>query len=301
MTAQLISADDGFHLWSERYDRKLTDLFGIQDDVATSIAAALRLRLVVRSPLSRQYRPALPAYEALLKAREHIWRPSYQSLEKARGYYEDAITIDPGYARAHRELGAYYGQVATLGISPAHEVVPLSRAAVLRSLDIDPTENAESHAALAVWAAVYDYDWREAERLFGLARTFQPVPPVVRFAYASSFLMSIGRYHEAVLELEVALDEDPLSTWWRVVLAVALFSSGRAEEALAELRSVLELDRECHQAYFYMAGIQASRRRYGEAISCADRAYSLAPDSPLNIGLWAGFLTRLGKIAKRAN
>lgn len=137
-------------------------------------------------------------------------------------------------------------------------------------------------------------DWQEAERLFGLGRLCEPLPSIVRFTYASSFLMSMGRHREAVLELQLALEEDPLNTWWRVVLAVALFSSGRAEESVAELLRVLELDHECHHAYFYMAGVQASRGRLGEAISCAERAYSLAPQAPLNRALWAGFLKRIG-------
>jgi adenylate cyclase len=293
MTAQLISANDGSHLWSERYDRKMTDIFGIQDDVAASIAEALRVRLS-NEPAVATHKPSLPAYDALLKARHYLWQASPESLKKAREYYETAVAIDPAYARAYLELGAYYGQIATLGISPAHKAVPLARAAIQKSLDLDPVERPETHAASAVWIGVYDYDWARAARLFNLARSFEPLPPAVRFSYASSFLISMRRYGEAVLELRLALEQDPLSTWWRVVLAIALFSSGRAEEALSELGRVLELDRECHHAYFYMSGIQAARGHYGEAMSCADRAHALAPQAPLNIGLWAGFLQRMG-------
>jgi len=274
----------------------MTDVFGVQDEVATAIGEALRLRLLAGPAETGKYRPKLPAYEALLKARHHLWQYSPASLEKAREYYEQAIALDPGYARAYLELGAYFGQLANIGSIPAHKAVPLARDAWRRAMELyDPSEQAVAQAALATWAALYDYDWKESERLFRIARTQESPEPVIRFLYASSFLLSMGRAKEAVAELELALEQDPLNILWRSVFAYALFSAGRSADAATELYRVLELDPNCHQAYFYLAGIQASRGKYTTAYACARKAWKLAPLAPLNIAERAAGLRRVGR------
>ena len=291
---------------------RLTDIFAVQDEVAVAIAEALRVKLSTRPAQSREYSPKLAAYDALLKARHFVWQPSRESLEKAREFYEQAIAIDPAYSRAHSELRAYFSQLTILGFMPAHKAVPLSRAAVRKSMEFDPIERPEALASLAAWAAGYDYDWKEAERLFVAARAYEPQPPVVRYLYAQAFLVPMARAPDAVLEMECALQEDPLNLWWRIVLAGNLWFSSRPADAVAELQRVLELDPRCHYAYFCMAGIRASQgsaawktrrawkgiRLLAEAFSCAKKAYSLAPLAPLNIGMLAGFRMRLGQTGR---
>ena len=239
MTAQLINAEDGFHLWSQRYDREMTDIFAVQDEIAVAIADALCVKLSTTPAQNGEYSPKLAAYDALLKARHFVWQPSRESLEKAREFYEQAIAIDSAYSRAHSELRAYFSQLTILGFMPAHKAVPLSRAAVRKSMELDSIERPEALASLAAWAAGYDYDWKEAERLFAAARAYEPQPPVVRYLYAQAFLVPMARAPEAVLEMECALQEDPLNLWWRIVLAGNLWFSSRPNDAVAELQRVL--------------------------------------------------------------
>jgi tetratricopeptide (TPR) repeat protein len=128
-----------------------------------------------------------------------------------------------------------------------------------------------------------------------IARTQESPKAIVRYTYASSFLLSMGLAQEAVLELERALEEDLLNIWWRIVFATALLAAGTPAEPARELSGVLELDPSCHQAYYYLAGIQAARRLYTKAYSCARKAWLLAPLAPLNIALRATALRSVGR------
>jgi TolB-like protein/predicted Ser/Thr protein kinase len=126
VTAQLIKVADGFHVWSERYDRELTDIFAIQDEITHAIASALRIRLSVDSSTSRSHTPNLRAYEAYLKARE-LWSRAFPgSFEQTTAMLEHAITLDPQFALPYSLLGGCYTMLANLGFKPAHEMMPCS-------------------------------------------------------------------------------------------------------------------------------------------------------------------------------
>jgi len=136
VTAQLIDAQDGSHLWSERYDRELADVFAIQDEIAQAIAGALQMKLSAES--ARHYTPKLSAYEAYLKGRHHGARFTPESMVRSREYLEQAIALDPKFALAHTELGNSFLYRAVLGFIPAHEAMPLVRTEAQKALDIDP-------------------------------------------------------------------------------------------------------------------------------------------------------------------
>ena len=155
VTAQLINAEDGYHLWSERYDRELMDVFAIQDDIAQAIARALQLKLVSKAD---RHTPNLPAYEALLKARHH-WRAYLpEAHARAKEYCEQAIALDPAYAAPHALLGFNYLIATTHSAKPMLEVAPLIRREARRALELDPFET-DPHFLLGAVAAVHDYDW----------------------------------------------------------------------------------------------------------------------------------------------
>ncbi|HSY07620.1 MAG TPA: hypothetical protein VK820_03690 [Steroidobacteraceae bacterium] len=165
ITGQLIHAADGTHLWSERYDRQMSDIFAIQDEISTAIVGALRIKLSDGTGSSR-YTPNLAAYEAYLKARHLAQKVTPESLELARQSYEQAIQLDAAFALAHIGLGYHWISVMIFGRCSAHEVVPAARAAAHKALQIDPTLP-EAHALLGLLAAMYDFDWEAAERHFG--------------------------------------------------------------------------------------------------------------------------------------
>src|SRR5689334_1687586 len=193
--AQLINAADGYHLWSQRYDREMADIFDIQDEIAQAIAAALHVKLSGTPAPAHQYKPNLPAYEALLKARYFMGRLDPTQLPQLKEAFEQAIALDPKFALAHCEYGGYFIGMAALGAMPANQAMPAIRAHAQEALQWDPSIP-EGHDMLGCVAGFYDYDWREAERHFRMAMARDPVPPTVRAHYAMFYLLAIGRTTE---------------------------------------------------------------------------------------------------------
>ncbi|MBV9303917.1 MAG: protein kinase [Acidobacteriaceae bacterium] len=292
VTAQLISSADGSHLWSARYDREMADVFALQDEIAAAIAAALRIKLAVPPAAVRQYTPNLASYDALLRAWHHHSKYTPESMPRARQCLEQATALDPGYAPAHSALGSYFISLAVLGMMPAHEATPLARAALQKALYIDPTLP-EALVGLGWIVALYDYNWKEADRLFRLAIASHPVTPKVHW-YSGHYLFSIGRSKEAVEEIERALERDPLNVAYRRSLACCLLGAGREADAAEESRRILELYESEYWAYFLLSIIHARRGELEEAVQTARKAYSLAPWYSVVVATLAAMLMRTG-------
>ena len=293
VTAQLISAEDGSHLWSERYDREMADVFALEDEIAAAIAAALRIKLAVQPATARQYTPNLASYEALLRAWHHHAKYTPESMTRARECLEQATALDPGYTAAHSALGNYFTTLAVLGMRPAHEATPLARAALQKALAIDPSLP-DALAVLGWIAAVYDYDWKEAERLFRLAMASNPVSPKVYWS-SGHYLLSIGQSKEAIGEIERALESDPLNVAYRRSLAFCLLGAGREVDAAKEARRILELYESEYWAYLLLSIIHAQQGELEEALQTARTAYTLAPWYSVVVASFAAMLMRTGE------
>lgn len=295
ITGQLIDAADGTHLWSERYDRDLSDIFAIQDEIAAAIVGALRIKLSQRSPRHR-YTPNLPSYEAYLKATHLVAKVTPDSLELARHCYEEAIALDRDFALPHIGLGHYWCSLMMFGRIPAHEAVLAARAEARTALDIDPSLP-EAHALLGILAAMYDMDWTEAERHFEFPMakevsfgTFRPIYGWCQFLR--------GRPRRAI---ELALDvikADPLDVWPRMNLQAYLQAAERDSEALEALQKVLELDPHQVAALVAKAMIHADRGDLGEALAISRRAHAIAPWYPDATAVLAAVLRRDGDVAE---
>ncbi len=298
VTAQLIKVADGFHLWSERYDREIADVFAIQDEIASAIAEALKMKLSPELTGPRSYKPNLPAYEAYLKALHYLGKWNPESLERGRQYSEQAIELDPGFAPAHLLLSYYFVSNALgLGLLSAHEAMPKAREEARKALDIDPSLP-EAHAMLGEVAGIYDYNWKEAERWFGQAMAHRPIPPMVRGSYGFNYLFWIGRVQEAINEIDLTLKEDPLNVLGRVTLARCFLAAGRPLDAETELRKILELDENHPAALAILSHCRASRGMHAEALALAEKAYSFIPGAPNVIGLLAGLLMLTGDTSR---
>ncbi|HEY7189025.1 MAG TPA: protein kinase, partial [Vicinamibacterales bacterium] len=222
VTAQLIDAEDGCHLWSERYDRELTDVFAIQDEIAAAIAEALQMKLAVAP---RPYIPNLAAYEAFLQGRHHWAKLTPESFARSRECFERAVALDPQFAAARSALAEHFFALAANGLMPLHEATPLARAGALGALEIDPLLP-DAHALLGLLAVFNDYDWTEAARRFQLALKHQPVPPRIRWLHGQ-YLAAIGEYRAAIAALTLALQDDPLHLLCRTHLAGFLHEAGQ--------------------------------------------------------------------------
>jgi serine/threonine-protein kinase len=294
VTAQLITAANGSHLWSERYDRDLTDVFAIQDEIAAAIAGALQVRLSVKPMERRRHEPNLAAHEAYLKALYHWGKVRPESLARSKEYLEQAIALDPEFALAHCGYADYFVLLAGTGYLPAHKEMSLAREEARKALEIDPSLP-EAHAMLGIVAGVYDYDWKEAERRFLLALAHDPVPPRVHQWYGHFYLLPVGRAEEAVVQAEQGLKGDPLNVIARLHLAVSLVGVGRLAEAQAEAHKALEFEENHTTASVLLAITYARQEDWTEALHFAERGSPLIPH---HIGVLAGVLRRIGEVRR---
>jgi serine/threonine protein kinase/Tfp pilus assembly protein PilF len=294
VTAQLIDAEDGSQLWSQRYDRELADVFAVQDEIAQAIASALRVKFSGTPAPFEQYKPSLPAYEALLKARHYLGTSRPDLRQRAKECYEQAIALDPKFALAHCEYGTYFLSLTLTGALPANQAFPIVRSQAQKALDLHPSLP-EGDAMLGVVAACLENDWKEAERRFRLATARDPVPVNVRLQYALGYLLRAGRPVEALQQIELGLQEDPLNLLLRINRAGCLVAAGRDEEAVEGYREALELNPGIVGALGPLAAYHASRGELDQALVLCEKTYALAPLLPHAIGLLAGLLKRTGE------
>jgi TolB-like protein len=291
VTAQLIHAADGAHRWSERYDREMSDIFAVQDDIAAAIAGALRLQL---APASERRMPSLPAYEAYLRYRSYQWQFTPEASRRSRECLEQALALDPEFALPYVGLADYHFALATVGGSPSHEAMPRARELAQRALEIDP-DLPEAHAMLGIVAGHYDYDWSEAERRFRLAVKREPLSPHLRQWYGTFFLFATGRVDEARLQLSRVIEEDPLCQMWRLMRANLLPSVGLEHEALDDARKAVELDPGFWLGWADLGLLYARQHQHTEAMQCAEKAMAGAPWCPYSIGVMAAALANEGQ------
>ena len=271
VSAQLINAADGYHLWSERYDAEIADVFAVQDEIASSIAGALKLKLSADLAQIRRHIPTLPAFEALLKGRHYEFDGTPEGLERSKEYFESAIALDPEYALAHAALASYFWSLAFNGLRPSHEVMGSAREEALKS-----------------------------ERWFKRAMSGDSVPASVRWCYAFYHLMPYGRVREAVKELERALEEDPLNLGMRSALINGLHAAGLDDRAIAEAGKVLTIDKSRWNIYLALGRIYAFRGQLAEALANAKKAYQMASWNVRVMALFAGVLIQSGDHSRAA-
>jgi len=294
VTAQLINAADGCPTWSERWDRDLTDIFAVQDEISSAITAVLQTKLGVSRALG-QYTPRVDAYEAYLKGRHFTWSLNIDQFRDARRFYEEAIRLDPQFALAHAALAEYFHIGARAWLDP-QKARALGLEAAERALAIDPALP-EANAWRAIYAIVRDYDWQTADRCFRVATAQPTVSPTIRHLHGYFYLRVVGRAPEAVIAHRRAIDEDPLNLIVRVGYAASLRAAGRAEEALNEARRVLEINPQ-YAAVYNLQALDVTAVSPEEALAHAERGAALALSSRSNLGVLAGVLFQQGHVAR---
>ena len=292
VTAQLISALDGGHLFSERYDRVMADIFGLQDEIAAAITGALRIKLATDAPTPHRYVPKTDAYEAFLKARYHEVRFTPEALDLAFQYYEQAITLDPGFALAQVGLGIYHMDSTYWGRRPASETLPLARHQAEQALLLDPALP-EAHALMG-YIEAHDFQWQQAGAHFDLGMRCPPTSILVRRLFAI-FEFLRGNLQRAIEVVKTIIQEDPLAVWPRMNLNAFLQGAERYGEAIEQLRKVLELDENLVVARVTLALLLADRGDLAQASIEARRAYEAAPWYPDATAILAGLLHQSGE------
>jgi TolB-like protein len=241
ITAQLVSVADGYHLWSERYDREMEDVFAIQDEIAKAIADKLQVTLVAGAaePLVRPPTENLEAYDLYLKGRFFV-NQGGDGPRKGLEYFQQALACDSEYALAHTGIAEAYVWLGGTGILRPQEALPKARDAALRALELDETL-AEAHLRLGLLSWTHEYEWSNAEKYFLRALELNPGLAQAHSLYGF-FLASMGRFEPSLAELRRGVELDPLSQTANTWLGQVLAWLGRFPEAIDRLRTALELD-----------------------------------------------------------
>jgi TolB-like protein/Tfp pilus assembly protein PilF len=260
ITAQLSSVADGYHVWSETYDRRLADVFAVQDEISRAIVGALEVR-VAGDPSRRLVQSStqdLEAYSLYLEGRFHLnkWLP--EGARKGIEYFAQAIAKDPAYAPAYAGMADCYTWLGVFGWSPARQAMPQARQAANHALQLDETL-AAAHVSLGYVKALYDWDWLGADREFKRALELSPGDADVHFAYSVTYLTPLGRLDQALAEIERALALDPLSPY-KITAAGMIYTDRREyDRAVKQYRKAIELDPSFYHAYEELRALETVR------------------------------------------
>jgi serine/threonine protein kinase/tetratricopeptide (TPR) repeat protein len=301
VTTQLVKASDGYHLWSQRFDREMTDVFAIQDEISQAIVEKLRVRLTGDRPLVKRPTENLAAYDLCLKARYHLLKMTQEGREAGRKYCEQAIALDPNYALAYVVLAESYFWSAFWGSTDPREAFARAKSAALEALRLDDTI-ADAHSALGTVLGSGEFDWHGAEREFCRALELSPSSAVVRYdyawCYAMWFLYPLGRVEQALTEMRRALELDPLDPFYNSLLGHLLHATRQFEPAVAQLQHAINLDPTFFFSYWFLSIVYVLNGRLDEAIAAAEKANALSGGNALTLGALGSICGRAGRTAE---
>ncbi|PYK72543.1 MAG: hypothetical protein DME44_04125 [Verrucomicrobia bacterium] len=278
VNVQLINALNDAHLWADTYDRKLTDIFAVESEIAKNIAETLQAKITGSEKNSIAKAPTAnpEAYELYLKGRFFWNKRSGVDLRKAIEFFNQAIAKDPSYALAYAGMADSYLLLPNYGGAPTADVVPPARAAVTKALELDDSL-AEAHASLGLLDTL---DLRLERAITHFERAVQLKP---NYATAHHWLglghLSLGHFDQAIVEGKRATELDPLSVIINADLAWTYASAHRLDEAEAQARKTLEIDPRFFLAHYYLGGVHQAKGQLPEAISEFRQAFDLNGDS----------------------
>jgi TolB-like protein/tetratricopeptide (TPR) repeat protein len=275
LQVDLIDTVTGQELWGDQYDRELTQLFKVQDEVSTEVSHKLRLKLSGedQTQVTRRYTDDVEAYRLYVRGRRYGEVRSVEGFKKAVECLQQAVRRDPGYALAYAELAqvlhtpAYYASV-----SP-HEAYPKAREIALKALAMDDTI-AEAHDALATVMQNYDRDWVGSEKEYRRSIELNPNYPVGRFHFAMHLSM-MGRSEEAIKEAREGQTRDPVSGIMNAGLAWILVTAREFDWCIEQSLTAADVDPTVTLTYVAMGTAYEQKKMYSEAISAYEKGIAL--------------------------
>jgi tetratricopeptide (TPR) repeat protein len=263
--AQLIEASTDKHVWAKGYERSMSDILAMQDEVARAIASEIQVALTPQEQARLTSAQAVnpEAHDALIRG---LFYDNQGDAQKASDSLRQATALAPDYAAAHAALARIYIELGNASLMPPGQAYPKAKSEALRAIELD--ENlAEAHEALAELHHFYDWDFAAADRDYQRALELKPGDARILTKYAY-FLCHMGKHDDAIRESKRAQDLDPLSLLVRTNLGVMLHYSRRYEEAIAQYRKVLELDsKDTTEARFQLARVYITKRMFPEALA----------------------------------
>jgi serine/threonine-protein kinase len=299
ITAQLTGARDGYTVWSERFDREMTDVFALQDELASAIAGKLQLSLLAPADAAPRAGPRnVEAYQLMLKGRVLLGQRGRAILD-AIPCFERAVVLDPELVEAWALLGDSYRLINIYGMAPAEATIVHARRALDRALALDPA-HAQALSTLANIASSYDND---VERSVALSdRSLVRDPTHVQAMVERAFILSLRtstsakRIHESLRDLERARVLDPLNGWAAAMQAISLACVDRLDEALDAARASVELDHNAFTGRWAMVWVLSALGRNDEAIAATTDALAMSGRHPRILSELASIHSRHGEL-----
>jgi serine/threonine-protein kinase len=277
ITAQLINVTDGYHLWSDRYDRELEDVFAIQDDVTMAIVDNLKLNLVKQEKAAVLKRDTddLEAYNLYLKGSHYFRMYGGRGFDEAIDYYQQALREDPTYSMAYYGLSEVYIAMTFWGNVSPKEAVPKAKAYAKKALELDDT-NGEAHGVLGFIHTIHDWDWKAADKKLKQALELSPNSAINRMYY-SWLLSNTEKHEEAIVEAMRAQELDPVSSFINAFVGLAFFFPGQFDRAVEELQKVIKMNPSSYLARYHLGMVYSAQvnrdgaiAEYEKAVECSN-------------------------------
>lgn len=296
ITAHMVNAADGYHIWSETYDRHLEDVFALQDELARTIVEKLKVKLIGDDHRlgGRRYTEDVEAYNLYLKGR-YYWNRRYaEGLQKGIGYFQQALERDPSFALPYVGLADSFNMLAFYNFIPPKVGFPKGKAAAHKALELDG-ELADAHASLGWATAFFDWDWEGARRAFEQALAIDPDHGMAHF-WQSFFLVAIGRPRESLEAIKRARQSEPLSALVNGGTGYLLYFHREPGRALREAEQALEMDSAFRAAHTFLGWNNALKGNFEAALAAWEDARDLIPGQTV-AEAWVGYCkARLGDV-----
>ena len=296
ITAQLVNTMDGYHLWSERYDREMKDVFAIQEEIAKSIAERLQVTLdSERQPLFRAGTDNLEAFKFCTQGRSLFFQRGLRLLPAVE-YCKKAVVLDPKYALAWAALADAYNMVGFYGLARPEACVPKAREAAQRAIALDPSL-AEAHTSLAMSHLFYDWDRSSAEREFLRSLELKPRNSLARSWYGLYYLQWVaGRFEEGLAQAKQAVQMDPLSAYARAIKAFTYIPVD-VDGCLETAQETLQIDPDSYLGRWAQLSALNLQGRFAEAAEVGESALKVSGRSAWMMASLARTYAQLGKRA----
>jgi len=285
ISAELVDVDDGSRIWGEQYHRKASDIFSLQDELASEISEKLRLRLSgeQKERLTKHFTENRHAYEFYLKGRYAWGKRAIEDLQKGVEYFRQAIVEDPNYSLAHAGIADCLVLLGLFGADKPRAIMPQAKAAAMKAIELDGSLG-EAHASLGQIRLIYDWDWMGAEADFQQAIRLNSNYPTAH-QWHGEHLVSMGLFDHGLPELKKARDLDPLSLIINTNLGLNYYWARQYDRAIEQLERALELEPNFFRAHLHLGMCYERKRMYQEAIAEFEKAISISENSWTLAGL----------------
>ena len=275
ITVQLVNASDGYHLWSERYDRELQDIFEVQDEITLAVVNALKVKLLgdEKQAVLKRYTRNAEAYQLYLHGRFFFAKRTPESFKKAIEYFEQAIQLDSEYALAFSGLADCYHFIGFYEVIPPAEAKKQSRAAAFKALELDDTL-AETHTSFAFYRATYEWDFSTSEKHFKKAIALNPTYALTYHLYSTIFSLQ-GHDIEAIAAEKHAIELEPFAAIFNAALGWWYYLARRNDEAIAQSLKTIEIAPNHFFAHWVLGLAYGQAGSYNEAIATLGKAVEL--------------------------